>query len=362
MKISKKTSIFLITALLGTTLVGCSSQSSAGTSDNWNTIVKKAKKEGKVKSVGMPDTWANWVGTWNDIKSKFGISHTDTDMSSAQELQNFKKIGKSSSAADLGDIGINVGPTAVKQNLLTAYKTQYWDKIPSWAKDKKGYYAAGYTGTIAFITDTKNVSTKDAPTSWKDLASGKYKVSVGDVTTGAQSQYAVLAAAYANGGNEKNIMPGIKYFAKLQKANRLSSVDSSVENLKKGETQVSIVWDFNALNYSNLINEKGRYKITIPSDGSVMSGYAEVINKNAAHPYAAKLARSYILSKEGQINLAKGYARPIRTDIKIPASIKSKLLPDKDYKKIYHVKSNETWNKTTIKLAQLWQSDVLGLK
>ena len=34
-------------------------------------------------------------------------------------------------------------------------------------------------------------------------------------------------------------------------------------------------------------------------------------------PYAAALAREYILSDEGQINLAKGYARPIRDDVEI---------------------------------------------
>ncbi|KRN30217.1 ABC transporter substrate-binding protein [Liquorilactobacillus mali] len=342
------------------TLSACSNSSSASaTSNDWNTIVKQAKKEGKVVSVGMPDTWANWVGTWNDIKSKFGISHTDTDMSSAQELQKFKSAGKSSSAPDIGDIGLNVAPTAKKENLLAAYKTKYWKDIPSWAKDKDGYYSAGYTGSIVFITDTKNVSSSDAPTSWKQLASGKYKVAIGDVSTAAQAQYSVLAAAFANGGSEKNINPGLNYFAKLQKENRLSTVDTTIENLQKGEIQVAVMWDFNALNYAHQIDSK-RYKITVPTDGTVESGYAEVINKNAAHPYAAKLARSYILSDAGQINLAKGYARPIRKDVKLPAAVKAKLIPESEYKKEYHVKDNNVWNKETLKLGQEWKNKVTG--
>ncbi|WP_261809866.1 ABC transporter substrate-binding protein [Levilactobacillus humaensis] len=342
------------------TLAGCSTKKAEGTSDDWKTIEKQAKKEGKVASVGMPDTWANWIGSWQDIKSKYGISHTDTDMSSAQELQKFK-TAKGADAPDIGDVGLNVAPTAVQQNLLTSYKTKYWNEIPSWAKDKKGYYSAGYSGSMVFITDTKNVKAADAPKSWADLAKGNYKISLGDVAIAAQPQYAVLNAAYVNGGSEDNLEPGLKYFAKLQKQKRISTVDPSVQNLQKGEIQVSIMWDFNALNYAHQVDAK-RFKVTVPTDGTVTSGYAELINKNAAHPNAAKLARDFILSDQGQINLAKGYARPIRSSVKLPADVKKKLLPQSDYKKVFHVKSNDVWNKATVKLGQQWQNEVLGAK
>ena len=46
-------------------------------------LQKKAQEEGRVESVGMPDSWANWVGTWTDLKDKYGIEHADVDMSSA---------------------------------------------------------------------------------------------------------------------------------------------------------------------------------------------------------------------------------------------------------------------------------------
>ncbi len=342
-------------------LAGCAKSSAENTSNNWGTIVKQAKKEGAVRSVGMPDSWANWKGTWDDLKTKYNLFHSDTDMSSAEALQKFKSEGTSKNAPDMSDIGLNVCPTAVKQNLLTKYKTKYWDEIPSWAKDKEGYWAAGYTGTIAFITDTKDVKASQAPTSWKQLADGKYKVAVGDVGTAAQAQYALLAAAYANGGSESNLKPGLDFFAKLQKENRLSTVDTTIDNLQKGELPVTVLWDFNALNYAHQINSK-RYKITIPTDGTVSSGYAEVINKDAPHPYAAKLARSYILSDKGQINLAEGYARPIRKSVKLPASAKKKLLPASEYKHVSHVKDNAAWDKVTLKLGDLWRKDVLGAK
>ncbi|MFT8328521.1 MAG: ABC transporter substrate-binding protein [Oenococcus oeni] len=356
-KIGKIVKLSLI-SLSSLSIFSASTINASAASMSFSKIEKSAKKEGKVNTLAMGADYVNWGETWNDIKNKYGIKHTDTDLSSAQELQKFKTEGKNATV-DMGDIALSVAPTAVKEKLLAKYKTNYWKYIPSWAKDKNGYWALGYTGTIAFITDTKNVSASKAPTSWKELLNGKYQVSINDVSTVADAQYGVLAAAYANGGSVKNIKPGLKFFAKLNKENRLSSVQPTVDNLKKGETQVSILWDCDALYYKHLINSK-RYKVTIPSDGSVTSGYAEVINKYAPHKNAAKLARNYILSKKGQINLAKGYARPIRTDIKLPSSVKSKLIPDKEYKKIYHIKDVAALNKMALRLPKLWQSEVLG--
>ena len=39
------------------------------------------------------------------------------------------------------------------------------------------------------------------------------------------------------------------------------------------------------------------------------------------------LTREYILSDAGQENLAKGYARPIRENVKLSEEVKSLLLP-----------------------------------
>lgn len=36
------------------------------------------------------------------------------------------------------------------------------------------------------------------------------------------------------------------------------------------------------------------------------------------------------MSDEGQINLAKGYARPVR-DVELPQEVKEKMLPDEQY-------------------------------
>ncbi len=317
-------------------------------------IEKAARAEGRVASVGMPDDWANWKDTWAGIKTKYGINHVDTDMSSAEEIAKFE-AEKDKPTADIGDVGLVFAPVAVKKGVTQPYKTSYWKQIPDWAKDKDGHWIVGYTGSIAFMTNTKLVKTP--PKSWADLLKGKYKVTIGDVGKASQANHGVLAAALAMGGNESNIEPALTFFAKMAKQGRLTLNNATVAALEKGEVEVAVLWDFNALNYRDVIKSKD-YDVCIPKDGSVISGYATIINKYAPHPNAAKLAREYILSDAGQINLAKGYARPIRS-VKLPDNVKAKMLPDSQYKTVKPIKDFTAWELTSIALPQLWQEKVL---
>ncbi|WP_406541442.1 ABC transporter substrate-binding protein [Clostridium ljungdahlii] len=81
---------------------------------------------------------------------------------------------------------------------------------------------------------------KDVPHSFKELLNPEYKkcISVGDVMKAAESQNAVLAAAYANGGDEKNIQPGIDFFKKLNAMGNLNNVDEKVSNFQKEKFQL----------------------------------------------------------------------------------------------------------------------------
>lgn len=322
-------------------------------------IETKAKEEGHVESVGMPDTWANWGETWQEIEAEYGITHADTDMSSAEELAIFKAEQKNPTK-DIGDVGQSFGPVAESDGLTLPYKTSYWDDIPEWAKDDDGDWIVGYYGTLSFITNTKLVS--DAPTSWQEILEGDYKVTVGDVNAATQAQNAVLAAAIANGGDETNLTPGLEFFAKLAEQGRLDLGDSSLGRLESGEVEVGLFWDFNALNYADQIeanNPNASFEVTIPQDGTVQSGYATVINSTAPNPHAAAMAREYILSDEGQINLAKGYARPIRDNVELPAEVEDILLPEEQYGKAQPISDYAAWEEVAATLGQRWQEEVL---
>ena len=74
---------FMVLSLIGIlsvlSVTGCGSTAQAQnenidySSMTVDQITAGAQKEGELNSVGMPDTWANWIGTWTDIKDKYGI-------------------------------------------------------------------------------------------------------------------------------------------------------------------------------------------------------------------------------------------------------------------------------------------------
>jgi len=45
-----------------------------------------AKEEGEVISYGMSDDWVNLGNIWKAIEDKYQVVHTDTDMTSAEQI------------------------------------------------------------------------------------------------------------------------------------------------------------------------------------------------------------------------------------------------------------------------------------
>lgn len=368
MKTIKKLSYLFTIGVLGISLTACGGNAKNDQSEQaaldlnsmtLEEITKKAKEEGEVNSVGMPDAWANWKETWADMDSEYGIKHVDTDMSSAEELAIFENE-KDNASADIGDVGIAFGPEAQNRGLLLPYKTSYYDEIPDWAKDseKEGYWLLSYTGTMAFMVDTEATGGK-VPTSWKEVLDGDYALSIGDVSSGNQEQFALLSAAIANGGDETNLQPGLDYFAKIAEKGKLHNQESSVATLQAGEHTIVPMWDFNALSAQDELGSD-RFKVVIPQDGAVMSGYTTILNSYSKRPHAAALAREYILSDAGQNNLARGHARPIRENVELDEDAKAALLPDSEYKdaNVYTIKNADAWNEALPNLGNMWQDSV----
>ncbi len=360
----KLLSLFAVGLLSLTVLSGCSSEGETVETVDLNAltleeIIANAKEEGVINSIAMPDTWANWVGTWDDIEEVYGIKQNDVDMTSAEELALFEAEGKNGTK-DIGDVGQSFGPLAESKGLTAQYKTSYWDEIPDWAKDDDGDWIIAYYGTMAIITNKDLVDV--APTSFADILEGDYKVTVGDVVKGTSGQCILLSAAMAYGGDETNIEPGLEYFKQLAEQGRIDLGEASLARLEKGEIEVMLLWDYNALNYRDQIvsnNPNASYEVTIPTDGAAQSGYATVINKYAPNIHAAALAREYILSDEGQINLAIGYATPIR-DVELPTEVAEKRIPTEQYANAKPIANQAAWEATVAEIGVLWQEEVMA--
>ena len=323
-------------------------------------LVEKAKKEGnKFVTVGMPDDWANWKSSWDAINKKYGIEHEDTDMTSAEELQTFD-AEKDDATRDLGDIGMSMTPTAMEMGVVQPYKAATWDSIPDWAKDPDGNWTISYTGTMTFCAISDTVNGK-LPTTWEELMDSNYKVSVGNVPSGAASQAAVISAAYAMGGDMNNLQPGIDYFIKLAKEGRLDPGDTTYARMADGEMEVCAAqYEYGSLNWrDNLKKDSGQeLLVTIPQDGALTTGYALVFNKYSKHPYTTALVINYLLSDEGQIDRARGYAHPIR-EVDIPSDING--LDKELYNASIIVDDISEFNDACSTVAKLWTEQVVPL-
>ncbi|MFL5673100.1 MAG: ABC transporter substrate-binding protein [Chloroflexota bacterium] len=320
----------------------------------------KAKAEGALNSYGMPPDWTNFGAIWDGFLPKYNLTHTDTDMSSAEEIQKFD-AEKNNPVADQGDIGIQFGPVAVSSGTVQAYKPTRWDSIPDYAKDPDGNWMCWYTGTISFAVNTALVP--NVPKSWADLKKPEYKgtIAISDPRNAAQGSMTVLAAAFANGGDETNIDPGLKYFDDLNKAGNLTSVAPSKANIEKGEAKIAILWDYNALPVrDDLAAASPAVPITvvIPSDGTTQAPYCHIINNYAAHPNAAKLFREYILTDEVQILQAQKYARPLVKGVEIPADLAAKFPEASQYDAVKPINDWKAAADAIARLATDWTIEV----
>lgn len=319
-------------------------------------IIEKAKEEGRIESVGMPDSWANWGLTWQGLADEYGIDHADTDMSSSEELQMFATEAENGTK-DIGDVGFAFGSQAVDEDLVQGYKTSYWDSVPDWAKAEDGKWMVAYTGATAFLTNTDQV--KDVPTSWADIKAADYKVAIGDIG-GGTAQAAVIASAYAFGGDLNNLDPAFEFWTEMAEAGRINTLDILKQNFETGEIAVGVIWSYTAVPYKNEITQYAM-EATIPSDGSIMSGYASVINKYAPHPHAAALAREYIFSDAGQANLAKAGAIPTRTDVEIPEEIQEATFKQDAYANAVPMEDAEAYAKACETVKARWEDEILPL-
>jgi putative spermidine/putrescine transport system substrate-binding protein len=320
-------------------------------------LVQAARAEGRVTSVGMPDDWANWRATWADLQRLHGLAHVDTDMSSAEQIAKME-AERANASIDIGDVGFEFGPIAKARGLTRAYKPSTWAQVPDWAKDADGHWVLAYTGTIAFAVNRRLL--KDIPRSWKALFAAQPRVMVGAVGRAAQANAAVLAAAHALGGSETLLKPALEAFARLAKARRLLSTDPSPALMERAEAEVFLLWDFNALSYRDKLPNAADYEVFIPSDGSITSGYTTLLNVHSKRPNAGNLAREYIFSDAGQLNLARGNARPIRVNhLALPEDVKKKLLPAAQYDAARALKP-QLWTEEVKRLPRAWQREVLG--
>jgi putative spermidine/putrescine transport system substrate-binding protein len=278
-------------------------------------LVKAAKKEGTLNAIALPRDWANYGALIDGFTKKYGIKVNDQtpDASSQDELNAITSLKGQNRAPDVVDVGSSFALAGAQQNLFTSYQVASYADIPAGQKDPKARWYNDYGGYISIGCDAKRV--KACPTTFADLLKPAYKGQValnGNPTKSGSAFGGVYAAALANGGSFADIQPGLDWFAKLKKSGNYNPVESTPATVEKGETPISIDWDYLNAGYADEFKSKGvDWKVAVPTDGKYAQYYSQAINTDAPHPAAARLWQEYLYSAEGQNLWLKGYARPV---------------------------------------------------
>jgi putative spermidine/putrescine transport system substrate-binding protein len=336
---------------LAATVVVMTSQVDIAIADDHQMLVDGAKKEGKVVTYGMSDDWVNLGAIFQTIEDKYGVEHTDTDMTSAEQITHLL-AEKQAPVMDFADIGYDFLGRLLENNLAMSYKNASWDKIPDKFKDKDGRWSVAYWGVISFLVHTEKV--KDFPQTWNDLLKPEYKdmVCSRDPRISTYATASVLAAAYANGGGEQDVQPGLEWFKKLRDTGNLrKGVVLNVAAVQKGECPISLVYDFDGFAKRDATGLP--LEVIIPKDGTVGMLFAQYINALAPHPNAAKLSIDFLQSDEGQIMLAEGYAHPSRS-VKLPADVAAKMLPESAYGNVHFPTDLNSFSTAVKNIADGW--------
>jgi putative spermidine/putrescine transport system substrate-binding protein len=315
-------------------------------------LIAAAKKEGVLVTYGLPDDWVNYGGILGILKDKYGIKDMDTDMGSGSIIAALK-AERTAPVADATDLGFNFATVITEEKLSQPYKNRHWDEIPDYAKDPNGLWSAAYWGAFAFTVNTDIV--KNIPRTWDDLLKPEYKnmVTMKDPRESGTANMMVLAAAFAHGGSEKNVQPGLDFFKKLKKAGNIRPVRPSTAAIQKGEAPIALFWDFDGLSkkYSLPMDS---LQVVIPQDGTVAGMYIQFMTAGAPHPNAARLLLEVEYADEGQIEYAKGFVHPIRSSVKLPADVLDKFPPAEDYKTVHFVNDAEALGVAAEAIAKGW--------
>ncbi|WP_327743559.1 extracellular solute-binding protein [Streptomyces europaeiscabiei] len=277
-------------------------------------LIKAAKKEGTLNAIALPRDWANYGALIDGFEKKYGIKIEveNPDGASQDEINAVTSRKGQDRAPDVLDLGSSFALSAAQQGLLAPYKVAAFADIPEGQKDPKGQWYNDYGGYISIGCDAKRV--KECPETFADLLKPRYKGQValnGNPTKSGSAFGGVWAASLASGGSFDDIQPGLDFFAKLKKNGNYTPVESTPATVEKGETPISIDWDYLNAGYADEFRSKGvDWKVVVPEDGKFSQYYSQAINKDAPHPAAARLWQEYLYSAEGQNLWLAGYARP----------------------------------------------------
>ena len=74
----------------------------------------------------------------------------------------------------------------------------------------------------------------------------------------------MIGAAFANGGDEKDVQPGLDFFKQLNDLGNLNPTGLDLAELQKGEVALGIGWDYLGLGYRDQLEGQVNLEVRDP--------------------------------------------------------------------------------------------------
>ncbi|MES1169820.1 MAG: ABC transporter substrate-binding protein, partial [Leifsonia sp.] len=278
-------------------------------------LVAAANAEGHLNVITLPPSWANYGKIIAGFQAKYPqiqINSENPDGSSQDEADAAHTDNGNDQAPDVFDIGTTV--LNANTDIVTPYKVQNWDDIPTEYKDPNGAWYYDYTGLMSIGYDSSKITT--APTSFQDLLGAGYKNSVAIKMSPVKANEALMAVVLAGleaGGTADDvpgtIQKGTDWFKQLKDAGNYIPTVASEATVASGETPVVLQWSFNNVGWgaADPTNGNPNFKTVVPAGAAVGSYYNQAVASKAANPAAARLWEEYLYTPEVQnLFLASG--------------------------------------------------------
>jgi putative spermidine/putrescine transport system substrate-binding protein len=328
-------------------------------------LVVTAKREGALNLVALSHNWA-FEPLMKSFSVRYGISIEDSNSegSSAEELQAIRSLRGQSRAPDCVDLSPTFATLGTQQKLFQPYKVSTWSEIPVDARDPNGMWVGDYFGIISFAVNRRVVA--EVPQRWSDLLKPEYRgmVAMDGTPLGSGDAFAaVMAAAIANGGSFTNIAPGIEFFGRLSRAGNLNPIATTEATLASGQTPIVLRWDYLNLASRDNMAKMVPIEVVVPQDAPPFGAYyCQAINAVAPHPKAARLWQEFLYSNEGQLGFLAQYAHPIRFNAMlaagaIPPGMLARVPSPQAYKQVRFASLAESDAAKKV-LAELWPRTV----
>ncbi len=286
-----------------------------------------ASKEGLVVSFDTGPTWANWKAQFKAFKKRYpNVEMVYNDLGSAATVVTLDK-SRNRPQADTAYYFAGSALDAAEKKLVADFQPVNFEKLPNAFKHPSGQWFTIHTLNVAFLVNTKVV--KNVPQSWADLKKPEYKNSIVylDPRSTGQGQVVTFGAAFANGGDMDNVMPGIDYLAGLHKSGNVLRVVGTTPYAQfiKGEIPVWIGYENDGLKAKYRDGMGDDIAVVIPKEASAAAPYAISLVKDGPNPNAGKLWLNFIMTDQGQARFADGFVRPSVPGVALPKDVASKM-------------------------------------